>query len=67
MDESQHCRFASRCPMYPKFKNEFGLNVFKTSYCHSSRHEQCSRFALASKGTMPPADLLPNGKTLPAA
>ncbi len=58
------CRFAKKCPMYPKFRNEFGLNIFKTTYCNSSYHTNCERFKSASKGRMPPPDLLPNGRTL---
>ncbi len=58
------CRFISRCPMYPKFKNEFGVRMFKMTYCESSNFEQCARYKLASNGEMPPADLLPNGRTL---
>ncbi|MFK7734236.1 MAG: hypothetical protein AB8B48_21615 [Pseudomonadales bacterium] len=66
MENATACRFSIKCPMYPKFKNEFGLEVFKKTYCHSRRHTECERFKFASNGTMPPADLLPNGRTLPA-
>ncbi|MCP5179162.1 MAG: hypothetical protein H6994_04545 [Pseudomonadales bacterium] len=61
------CRFSSRCPMYQTFRNDFGLRMFQTTYCNSANHAKCARFALASKGTMPPSDLLPNGRTLVAA
>ncbi len=50
--------------MFPLFVNEFGLKVFKTTYCHSSQFKRCHRYQLASSGTMPAGDLLPNGKKL---
>lgn len=58
------CKFVRKCPMYPQFKNEFGLRMFKLTYCESTNYPQCARYKLASKGTMPPGDLLPNGRTL---
>ena len=53
--------------MYPKFKNEFGLRTFKQTYCESDRHVRCHRYKQAVEGTMPPPDLLPNGKTMAAS
>ena len=58
------CQFVVKCPMFPKFKNNFGLNIFRKTYCESRNHTRCERFKLASQGTMPAANLLPNGKTL---
>lgn len=58
------CKYKEKCPMFPVFKNTFGLQVFKLTYCESINHNKCERFKLASVGSMPPANLLPNGKQL---
>mgnify|MGYP000390955879 CR=1 FL=1 len=58
------CPFINRCPMFPQFRNEFGLQVFKTAFCKSEWHTNCERYKQAITGTMPPANLLPNGKVL---
>jgi hypothetical protein len=61
---SNHCRFRDRCPMYPNFRNEFGLEVFKKTYCNVSHHDRCERYKLATQGKMPEPDLLPNGRRM---
>jgi hypothetical protein len=61
------CPFISHCPMFPHFRNELGLAMFKKAYCQSKRHEICERYKKASAGTMPPPDLLPNGRRLATA
>jgi hypothetical protein len=61
---ASRCRFVERCAMFPLFVNDFGLKVFKTTYCHASAHQRCHRYKLAISGTMPDPDLLPNGRRL---
>lgn len=63
-ETSGRCPFVDRCPMFPLFVNDFGLQVFKTTYCHSSQFGRCRRHQLAISGTMPEGDLLPNGRRL---
>jgi hypothetical protein len=53
--------------MFPKFRNEFGLSMFKSAYCLSKRHTTCARHQSATSGVMPPGDLLPNGRRLAGA
>ena len=50
--------------MYPLFRNEFGLDVFKKTYCNVSLHDRCERYKLATQGKMPEPDLLPNGRRM---
>ncbi len=58
-----HCKFKEKCPMFPVFKNVFGLQVFKLTYCESENHTKCARYKIAISGSMPPEKLLPNGKS----
>lgn len=58
------CPYIPMCPMFPKFRSQFGLEVFKTAYCNSTRHLNCERYRHAVQGNMPPANLLPNGREL---
>ncbi len=53
--------------MFPMFKSDAALRVYKLTFCENAeRHTQCARFKLASAGTMPEPDLLPDGTRLPA-
>ena len=61
--ERVHCRFVSQCPMFPIFQNKHVLRIYQIQYCES-RFEECERYKLASKGTMPAPELLPDGRTL---
>lgn len=51
------------CPLYPQFKVQSLLNVWKITYCEGE-FEKCERFKLSSCGEKVPATLLPNGKHL---
>lgn len=51
------------CPLYPQFKVQSLLNIWKISYCEGT-FERCERFKLSSTGAKVPITLLPNGKSL---
>ena len=57
------CRFITRCPMFPVFRSRSVLRVYQLIYCYR-KYETCSRYKLASCGTMPEPTLLPDGSTL---
>ena len=50
--------------MFPLFKHEGTLAVWKINYCQAD-YTRCARYEQASQGTRPPRELLPNGKMLP--
>lgn len=49
--------------MYPLFSSKAVLAVYQTLYCNG-RCERCARYVSANQGTMPEADLLPDGDRL---
>lgn len=49
--------------MYPVFSSKSVLAIYQTLYCNG-RYERCARFVLASQGTMPEPNLLPDGDRL---
>ena len=49
--------------MFPIFQNRHVLRIYQIQYCES-RFKDCERYKQASKGTMPPPELLPDGKNL---
>jgi hypothetical protein len=49
--------------MFPIFQNQHVLRIYQIQYCES-QFENCERYKLASKGTMPRPELLPDGKLL---
>jgi hypothetical protein len=53
----------SSCPLYPQFKVQSLLNIWKISYCEGD-YEKCERFKLSACGSSVPITLLPNGKSL---
>ena len=52
-----------RCPMFPIFTSQSVLKVYQALYCQG-RYHGCKRYELASSGTMPPPELLPDGSKL---
>ena len=61
---NKRCEFLTKCPMFPKFEGPTGLEHFKDVYCFTADHVKCERYKQASQGTMPPKNLLPNGRSL---
>lgn len=59
-----NCPHCSGCALYPKFRIEALLKVWKLNYCESPNHTACARFQASSRGDVVPLNLLPNGKTL---
>ena len=49
--------------MYPVFSSKSVLAIYQALYCNG-RYERCQRYTLASEGTMPAPDLLPDGDRL---
>ena len=59
------CPNMEACALFPVFSNAPFLKVWQITYCESSEHKRCARFAGMCKGEPVPATLLPNGKHLP--
>ncbi len=57
------CPNQRTCPLFPLFKVDSLLAVWKTYFCESS-FEQCERFKRSSTGQSVPDTLLPNGNSL---
>ena len=57
------CPNVTRCPMFPRFTSGKMLSIYRSIYCEAvdGAHLQCARFQTMSKGTRPPATLMPNG------
>ncbi len=55
----------TKCALYPQFKVQSLLNVWKVTYCEGD-FEKCERYKLATAGGTVPLALLPNGKLLRA-
>ena len=53
----------SSCPLYPQFKVQALLNIWKVSYCEGA-FETCERYKLSAAGQRVPLTLLPNGKDI---
>lgn len=49
--------------MFGAFESQTVLKIFQIRYCNGD-HSKCERFKLASSGTMPDSDLLPDGDRL---
>lgn len=49
--------------MFGEFSSQATLRIFQIHYCHGD-FLRCVRHQRASKGVMPPADLLPDGSLL---
>lgn len=49
--------------MYPHFQLKSVLRIYQSRYCER-RFEECERYKLATSGTMPDPDLLPDGERL---
>jgi CheY-like chemotaxis protein len=60
------CPYYQRCPIFPLFENEPIRRVYQRNYCFGE-FEDCQRYHLASRGTMPDPRLLPDGALLPVA
>lgn len=61
--ETAPCPFMKICPMFPVFESQLIPRIYQSQYC-TSRYEKCERYKLASHGTMPPPELLPDGDKL---
>lgn len=58
------CPKMSGCPVFPEFRNQSALKTMQALYCEGD-FSRCERYKSASKGIMPPKDLLPDGSRLP--
>jgi hypothetical protein len=61
----QKCPNIEGCPMFPYFRHEGTLAVWKINYCESSDHTRCERYRLFLEGKRPEDGMLPNGSFLP--
>ena len=57
------CPHAKNCALFPKFKTEIALSIWKRVFCEED-YENCERYKISLSGKEPPPDMLPNGKTL---
>lgn len=64
--DKPRCRFIEHCPMFPLFTSRHVLRIYQIQYCEA-KFETCERFKLASAGTMPAPELLPDGDRLPSS
>lgn len=63
MADDDHCRFITRCPLFPKFKLDVVRQFWVDTYC-TGEYGACARFKSASQGVKPPDGLLPNGRMI---
>lgn len=59
------CKHVDCCPMFALFSLKAGLRIWQAHYCEKSP-ERCERIRMEAAGSMPPADLLPNGRMIAA-
>lgn len=59
----ESCPHAVNCPLFPTFKLNSLLNVWKLSYCDGA-YATCARYRLSMEGKHVPLTMLPNGKQL---
>jgi hypothetical protein len=64
--ERPKCPRMARCPIFPEFKNRSALRMLQVLYCESE-FTRCRRYQSIEGGVVPPSNLLPDGRTLPAA
>lgn len=57
------CSHIATCPMFPLFKMESSLNVWKVNFCEAN-FTRCARYQKSSCGDDVPKNLLPNGHLL---
>lgn len=57
------CPHVESCALYPHFKLQSLLQVWKINYCEGD-FSRCERFKLSCSGDKVPLNLLPNGKLL---
>ena len=57
------CPHSTNCAIYPLFRLESILNIWKLNYCESE-FSTCARFQLSRDARPVPITLLPNGKHL---
>lgn len=62
-DDEHHCKFVRKCPMFGEFSSRATLRIFQIHYCYGD-YGRCERYKRATRGFMPPADLLPDGTLL---
>ncbi len=64
------CKNMQGCPMYNLITTSLRimqLQPYLMEYCANPDHcRECARFKIIETGKEPPADLLPDGKKLPA-
>jgi hypothetical protein len=60
------CSHISNCPLYPLFRVQALLNIWKLNYCEGD-FSKCARFQKSERGEPVPVNLLPNGQLLAGA
>ncbi len=63
MSDTKECPHAKSCGMFPLFKYQSLLNIWKIEYCEKD-YEKCARYQKTLKGEAVPDDMLPNGQTI---
>jgi len=60
----QDCDKLKECPVWHSFNSDVKF-IWINNYCRGPRQERCARLALVRAEKPVPADLLPNGTSLP--
>lgn len=60
----EQCPNIERCPMFPLFRHEGTLAVWKINYCETPGCARCERWQRFCRNERPPDGMLPNGKLL---
>lgn len=63
MGEPKRCPHAGNCALFPLFKYQSLLNIWKLEYCERD-YERCTRYQKSLRGEAAPDDMLPNGETI---
>jgi len=58
------CPHATSCRMFPLFKYDALLNIWKQDYCETDKYGKCARYQKALAGAVVPDNLLPNGAVI---
>lgn len=64
MPKEVSCPHINSCPMFPTFKLQSALEIWKIRYCTSESYPTCARYKLSEQGRPVPPNLMPSGTLL---